>query len=400
MEEKHNLYFLIPIGVVLVLIVGYLLLTFIKPAPVVAATSNFSIPGTSAPGFLWPHTGEAAIGAEGYGVLAASGDQTPQPTASVAKIMNALLILKKYPLKVGEQGPTLTITRADVALYNSYVAKDGSVTRVAVGEKITEYQALQALLLPSSDNMADTLANWAYGSITDYAQTANGEAQTLGMNNTEFSTEDTSGLAPDTISTAHDLVLLGQVALQNPVIAQIVAQTKATIPVAGTIRNVNSLLGTNGINGIKTGNSNQAGGVYLFSAKQTFANGQSVTLIGAVMDTSLTLSQAMGESQPLLQTVESGFKLVTPVHKGQVIGTYRVPWGGTVNAVAAQSFSHVIWMGQNSVPKLTLLSFKAPLPKNTEVGEIDFGNNTKPVPIVTAKGVVTPGFSWRFAHAL
>jgi len=42
---------------------------------------------------------------------------------------------------------------------------------------------------------------------------------------------------PATTSTAHDLILIGFQALNNPVIAQIVDQTQVTLPVAGVVKN-------------------------------------------------------------------------------------------------------------------------------------------------------------------
>ncbi len=61
-----------------------------------------------------------------------------QPIASVAKVMTAYAVLKQKPLSAGQQGPMITITAADVAIYNDYVAKDGSVAKVEQGEQISE----------------------------------------------------------------------------------------------------------------------------------------------------------------------------------------------------------------------------------------------------------------------
>jgi D-alanyl-D-alanine carboxypeptidase (penicillin-binding protein 5/6) len=44
---------------------------------------------------------------------------------------------------------------------------------VQLGEELSEYQALQALLLPSANNIAETLARWAFGSIDAYNAYAN-----------------------------------------------------------------------------------------------------------------------------------------------------------------------------------------------------------------------------------
>ena len=246
----------------------------------------------------WPSYGEAAIGAEGYGTTA-HGEQAAVPTASVAKIMTALAVLKKESLGVGEQGPTITLTQQDVDIYNYYSAHDGSRVAVSVGENISEYQTLEAMLLPSGNNMADTLADWAFGSVETYSNYANSLAASYGLTNSDFTSA--SGFPPSTVSTAQDLVKLGEVALQNPVIAQIVAEQSADIPVVGSISNTNRLLGTDGIDGIKTGNSNQDEGVFMGSRTVKLPDGRTIQLVSVVMDAS-SLDEALSDTIPLLET--------------------------------------------------------------------------------------------------
>jgi len=385
---------------VVIVISGYGFVAYRKPvvalSPRPTQAAHAIAPG---PALDWPIHGEAAIGAVGYGVLATHGIQKPQPTASVAKTMLALAVLKKYPIQPGQQGPILTMTQADVDSYNTYVSEDGSVAKVVVGEKITEYQALEALLLPSADNIADTLARWSYGSISAYSSAANAMASSLGMNNTHFGTVDASGLSPATTSTAHDLVLLGQAAIKDPVITQIVDKSYATIPVAGTVHNYNWLLGSYGVNGIKTGNSDQAGGVFLFSAKKTFANGQSVTVIGAIMDPAATLDQAIAASEPLIISAEAGFTTTTLIHAGQVMGAYDVPWAGTINAVAIRPISVVTWHGQDITPSVSLSSLRTPIAKGTQVGTVTFPDGLGSSPIVISDSVAAPSWHWRLQHA-
>ncbi|MDB5181947.1 MAG: peptidase D-alanyl-D-alanine carboxypeptidase 1, D-alanyl-D-alanine carboxypeptidase, partial [Candidatus Saccharibacteria bacterium] len=118
--------------------------------PVISGQVNVHIP--------WPTVGQAAFGADGYGLLATHNEQKPAPTASVTKVITALSVLEKMPLKKGDSGPMITLTDKDVAIYNKYVAKDGAVVPVTAGEKISEYQALQAMMLPSANNIADTTA--------------------------------------------------------------------------------------------------------------------------------------------------------------------------------------------------------------------------------------------------
>ena len=140
-----------------------------RPLPALNVTAQALAPSQAKPVIMaWPTYGQASVGAVGYGVLAVNGEQKDLPMASVAKVMTALAVLKKKPLQIGQQGPTLVINQADVDEYYRTIAMDGSNVPVVLGEEITQYEALQALLLPSANNMAHTLVRWAYGSDKDY----------------------------------------------------------------------------------------------------------------------------------------------------------------------------------------------------------------------------------------
>jgi D-alanyl-D-alanine carboxypeptidase (penicillin-binding protein 5/6) len=95
---------------------------------------------------------------------------------------------------------------------------------------------------------------------------------------------DASGLDPTTQSTAADLVKLGELALKNPIIAQIVAMPSGEINFAGPIPNYNAMVTKHGYNGIKPGESVEAGNTLLFSTKKTI-QGKDYTIIGAVLGT-------------------------------------------------------------------------------------------------------------------
>jgi serine-type D-Ala-D-Ala carboxypeptidase (penicillin-binding protein 5/6) len=68
--------------------------------------------------------------------------------------MTAYLVLRDHPLRVGRDGPTIALTDADVADTDRRRRQEESVVSVAAGERLTELQALQALLLPSANNIA------------------------------------------------------------------------------------------------------------------------------------------------------------------------------------------------------------------------------------------------------
>jgi D-alanyl-D-alanine carboxypeptidase (penicillin-binding protein 5/6) len=383
------------------MLTGYSIISYRNAVPVLAAegalptAADLQTPDVHLP---WPSYGEAAIGAEGYGVLATHGSDNALPTASVAKVMTALAVLKKFPLAPGQQGPTITLTQADVNSFGTYLDEDGSVVKVVKGEKITEYQALEAMLLPSANNMADTLARWAFGSMGDYSAYANGLAKSFGMDDSRFGTADASGFSPQSVASAHDLVLLGETALQNPVLAQIVSKKSAKVPVAGVIDNVNWLLGSDAIDGIKTGSNDADGGVYLFSARQKLASGQTVHVVGAIMGSKL-LVQAMNGAVPLLQSVAANFKMSTVVQAGQIVGQYDIPWGGSVEAKAAKSLSLITWHGENLTPKVSLQPFRAPLAKGATVGTAAIaGQPTQTAPVIINQAIPAPTWHWRVLH--
>ncbi len=398
-SRPHRKKLLLVSVVILVVVIAYGSVMYLRPLPAMYPV-NATLPVLGLPKYQqlsWPASSEAAIGASGFGVIATNGDQVQEPTASVAKLITALTVLHADPLTLGQtQGPLITISQADVDLYNQYVAVQGSVVKVVLGEQISEYQALQALLLPSANNIADTLAIWAFGSLQAYKTNADQYIQSIGLKETTIGA-DASGFLPSTTSSAHDLVLLGFTALQNPVIAQIVSQSSAVIPTAGTIQNVNWLLGYDGIYGIKTGNTDQAGGVYLFAAKDLVAPSSTVDIIGAIEGTP-TLEDALNDAVPLLNSVKADFHQATLVTKGTVVASYKSPWGKSLNAVTTQDLITPVWTGTKQNVVISLHAIYAPSKTSSIVGTVgvptDSGFGTAPV--VLQNQLPSPPWWWRF----
>ena len=347
---------------------------------------------------FWPSYGEAAAGAAGYGVLETHGAEAPRPTASVIKVLTALSVLHEKPLGADESGPLITLTADDVASYNKYVAEGGSVVRVAAGEQLSEYQALEALLLPSANNMAETLARWAFGSIGAYNAYANSYALAIGMTGTTVT--DPSGFLPTTVSTPHDLILLGEAALASPIITKIVSESTAMIPVQGIIHNVDTVLGQNGIIGIKTGNNDQDTGCFLAAATSTIG-AHTITAVSVIMDAP-NLYTALHDSLPLLQSIAGGFHAVTAVRPGDVTATYRSPWQGRLTAVAAQSVSLLAWDGSAITASLTVHAIAAPAAAHAAVGSLTVTDAasaaTFTVPVTLGQALNKPNIFWRFTH--
>jgi D-alanyl-D-alanine carboxypeptidase (penicillin-binding protein 5/6) len=253
----------------------------------------------------WPPQGQAAI-VLGEGRPAASLAQQPAPIASLAKVMTAYLTLERYPLSGTEAGFTITVTAAEAQADAEDAAAGESVVGVETGEELSERQLLEALLIPSGNNIARMLAARVAGSEASFVAAMNDEAGALGMDHTTYT--DPSGFDPSTVSIAADQLRVFRRAMRFPVFRQIVSMDSVTLPVAGTLTNFNPLL-ADGYAG-KTGSDSAAGGCLAFFT-HAMDGGRRQTAIGVVMgqgegsDTSALLAAA-GEAAERL--VDGAFR--------------------------------------------------------------------------------------------
>src|SRR5437867_2999966 len=228
---------------------------------------------------VWPADGQASVQV-GQSRVQAGPNQHAAAIASVAKVMTAYVVLRDNPLRLGQDGPTITLTDADVADTDRRRGQHESVVSIASGERLTERQALQALLLPSANNIAAVLARWDAGSASRFVARMNATARSLGMTHTRYT--DPSGYDDATVSTAVDQVRLVDQAMRLPMFASSVAAPSAWLPVAGTVHNTNTLLGHNGFVGVKTGSDDAAGGCFAFRAIR-WIDGKRTTITGVVL---------------------------------------------------------------------------------------------------------------------
>lgn len=391
---------------VFLLIAGYISWTLLKPLPPIEPTfTNKTIISTSPNSELtWP-TSQAAAGVVGTDIIETSGNQQQVPLASTAKIITALLVLEKYPLTGDEKGPNIQITEADVQNYRNYVAQDGSVIPVRAGDELTQYQMLQALMLPSANNIADKLAIWSYGSIENYAIAAQKYLESKGIKNTKVGA-DASGLSPDTKGTSEDLVKIGTLAMENPVLASIVAQPEVqNFPLGGktgTIKNVNFLLGTQGIIGLKTGNSDEAGGAFV-SASKTIIDDQPVIIVTAVSGAK-DLVTAMRQSLPIVSSAQQKFTAVTVVKAGQKVGIYKQPWGGEIPAITKERIDISAWNGSTIPTKITLRNVEAKTYNEKPAGLVVVSSKapkvTEQTPVILRSKPTMPSIWWKLTHPI
>lgn len=397
-RNTKSIKYVILLAIILALI-GVGLYRYNRPFPALTVTQTKptgQATSTTSVDLPFPNSGEGALATStGFSLGQGTNGSKVSSTASIAKLITVLTVLQKHPLSAGQAGPTLTINADDVAIYAKYYNEDGSNVEVQQGEQLSEYQMIEAMLLPSGNNIADSLAIWAFGSLSSYKTAAQQYVKSIGMNDTTIGS-DASGFAPDTTSTAADLVKLGQAATKQSVITEIAAKPTVTLPVVGAVANTNTALGKDDINGLKTGTSDQAGNCLVFTATHTFGESQKVTFVGSVLG-AVSEESRFSVAQQLLETAYANYTQVTIAKTGDSLGTIKSAWGETATITPANDLTAYTWLGGTDGTTQTITLKNATSVANDQtVGTLAIDGES--VPLVTSKAISQPSFLWRIFH--
>ena len=318
---------------------------FHSTPPVVRLTSLVKttsvVPGTLG-SIAWPTTGEGAVAVLGSGLMAQSPRQPIQPIASLTKMMTALIILRDHPLALGQSGPSFTMTAREVSDWIHADQTDESNVPVKLGERLNEFQLLEALLIPSADNIADYLARWDAGSIPAFTVKMNSEAAVLGLASTNYA--DASGINPGSRSTAADQAILATHLMESPVVRSIVKQVSIPFQVAGTVWNFNPGLGVDGIIGVKSGYTSQAGACLATAAYRTVGH-----MTGLVIAVSLgqpfSLRAAATADEALLDSATPKLEVWRPSFSASTLAQATVGSSVTPLALRDRPPPMIAWPG-------------------------------------------------------
>jgi serine-type D-Ala-D-Ala carboxypeptidase (penicillin-binding protein 5/6) len=358
-----------------------------------------------APVLPWPSQGQSALVVLGAGTAGVHGQRGSIPIGSVAKVATSLVVLHDHPLTGNAPGPTLTVSAADEREYAAALGTGDSMVPVVAGERITERQALEALMIPSADNIADLLARWDAGSTTAFVAKMNRLAVQLGARQTHYA--DASGLSSATTSTAADQIRLGERALKEPALAAIMGERSTSLPVAGRVSNYNGLLGSDGVVGIKTGSTTAAGGNLLFAAK-TQVGGHPVTVVGAVFGQAVgrpplsALNVALDSSRVLLRSAVAALRPEVVVRAGQSVSAGVTAWGGSATARTMAGITVLAFPGQALRVSAAGCQLSAPVASGAPCGRMVVawgdelsGLSSAVTGVRVDRGVAEPTLSWR-----
>ncbi|QFR94113.1 D-alanyl-D-alanine carboxypeptidase [Streptomyces tsukubensis] len=387
--------------VILLLIVFAVVQTFRPlPDPTLSLTADetFSFGGAK-PDMPWPSSGQGAMDVDGLGTFGMSGTQKPVPIASVAKVMTAYVVLRDHPVKKGSDGAEITMDqKAEDDAGKS--AQNESTVDVKKGQKLSQKETLQAIMIASANNIARQLARWDAGSESAFVDKMNATAKGLGMKNTHYT--DPSGLTKTTVSTAQDQVKLAKKAMKDPLFREVVRMPAYKDINGKNQPNWNQLVPVNNTVGIKTGTTTAAGGNLLFAATKE-VGGTTRTIIGAVLaqppaasDNSI-LTGALTAGDKLIKAAQGELEAKKVVKKGDVVGTVDDGLGGTTPVVATKDVTAVGWSGLTV--KLELADDGKTIPHTagpgTKVGVLRVGDGTNgavEVPVALQQSLEEPGF--------
>lgn len=393
------------VAVVVMAAVAFVVVALTRPVPGIRLAAS-RLPDAF-PGRLdrlaWPAQGQAAIMVQGVGVLGSHRSELAAPIASVAKIMTAYIVLRDHPLSRGGSGPEITVTRDDEATYRADRRTGQSTAPVQAGEELTERQALEALLLPSANNVASLLARWDAGDEAMFVDKMNVQARSLGMSHTHYS--DASGFSALTVSTASDQARLAQAAIAVPALVQIASLPRAQLPVAGDLENLDDLLGSHGVFGLKTGSTAAAGGCFVFAARVPIGR-RVVKVVGAVLGQPGVgerelLDSAFDATTQLLLSARRQLRGFGSIARGRVFGRLLSRWAHPVAVRLSHLPTLIGWPG---LPVRIRIRPRRDLHAPVEAGQtvglarLRAGEQRVTIPLVASRALSKPSLGWRLTH--
>jgi D-alanyl-D-alanine carboxypeptidase (penicillin-binding protein 5/6) len=252
------------------------------------------------------------------------------PTASMIKMLNALVAMDA----IGRGEVTW-----DTPLRTSRTAAlvEGSQVYLEEGEVVTVRDLVTAMMVKSANDAAAALAEGIGGSQEAYVARMRAKARELGLHHTEvhtphgLPTSDT-GL-PEDRSSPWDLARMGAQVLRYPELRLLVSSRFAPFREGQPeLFNPNRLLGRYAFaTGIKTGYHVGADFCVTASARR-----DGMELIAVVMGAPHRLDR-FDAAQALLEDAFDHYRLVVPVHAGEVLAQRAPVWGGTWSTVPVRA---------------------------------------------------------------
>jgi D-alanyl-D-alanine carboxypeptidase (penicillin-binding protein 5/6) len=343
-------------------------------------------------------TAAATAPALGVDPIATGGGSEALPMASVAKIITALVVLDAKPLAVGEPGPAYSLVTADYQDYLDYTADGARTVIVFPGESWTQRELLQAMILGSSNNHADTLARWAFGSVEKYVTAANAWLAANDMPQTTVA--DANGLLDSSAGTGADLARIAGLAATNPVIADIIANPASALVNQRGVSNTTAYLPELGITGISRSYTDAGGVCFLFTAAVT-VNEQTFTFAGGFIGEP-DYDTLTADLTALMDSATAGVTEVPVLAEGDAYATFTTAWGDSADAVVATPRTRFGWQAAEPTGTVVTLDDVKTGRAGSKVGRVavDAFGDTVTSALELDDSLTDPGPGWRLLHPI
>ena len=321
--------------------------------------------------------------ATGRVIYEKNADEKAYP-ASTTKMLTCVLAIEK-----GDLDKTLSVSQRAAWTEDPYVG-------FQQGDMLKERDLLKALMMVSDNSSAVVLAEGIGGSVEGFAKMMNDKAKEIGLKNSHFVTPN--GLPDDDhYSTARDMAKIAAYGWHNEKFREFSGTEMDTIewvsPVNKrmVVKNSNKLLGTMpGVNGIKTGWTNAAGGCLAASAKR-----DGVQLIAVVLHSD-DVNTRFTEAGKLLEYGFSKVKKMKSMDKSRTERTVLVSHGEgfKVTAHPQEDVKFPLLQGDSEKDYTIKISgsgvVEAPIEKGQRVGQATVyykGKKLNSIPMVADKDV-------------
>lgn len=296
----------------------------------------------------------------------------PLPPASVTKIMTLVLALEA--LRDGKVTLDTMVSASPLA-----ASMGGTQIWLEPGEQMSFNDLLYAIAVGSANDAAVAVAEHIAGSEPAFVDLMNARSRALGMKNSHWS--NPSGLPPEDVgksephvTTAYDLAVLSRYALGLPLFHELTSTYGPVLMRANTKRqpelwNFNKMLKQyNGLDGIKTGMTNEAGFCLVATAIR-----DDLRLIAVA----LGAPSSADRNSDIAKLLDLGFgtlKAIKVAGAGEQIGELALRRGSAPKVAVTPAKDVVVTLPRTSqaVPETRIISHNvaAPVVKGQAVGEI------------------------------
>lgn len=335
-------------------------------------------------------------------VLASKDADLSTEPASLTKLMTAYLVFQA--IKDKKLTLTQTLPVSERAWRTGMTGASRSY--LPLGSQVSVDDLLKGEIVQSGNDATVVLAEGIGGSVEQFVEMMNRQAQAFGLKNTSF--KNPEGLsAPGHASTARDLAVIATRLVQDhpDYLRYSVMKDFTYNKIKQGNRNL-LLYRDPSVDGLKTGYTDAAGYCLIATSKRSFPNGER-RLISVVLGAASAETRA-NESQKLLNWGYSAFDAVKLFDANQAVSTVPV-WKGKAPSAklgSARAVFVTVPRGEGGKLKTDITRtdpLVAPLAKGQAVGTIKVSSSAGPVaelPLVVLEPVEQAGLLGRIWDAL